>query len=118
MKTSLKNTLLLAAAVALCAAGLPASDRLPAIPAATKPAQVGSPAFNLLSWAELAASGDVSFSGYNLYRKIDPAAPYGRAPINPAPIQLYTECAKVLALIPEGSPDALLMEEAIRGPAR
>jgi fibronectin type 3 domain-containing protein len=110
--------LVTSAAVALGVSGLPASERLPSIPAATRPAQPGSPAFNLISWAELAASDGVSFAGYNLYRKIDPAAPYGRAPINPAPLQLYTECAKVLALIPEGSPDALLMEEAIRGASR
>jgi hypothetical protein len=106
-------------AVALGAASLSASERLPDVPSATKPAQLGSSAFNLLSWAEFASPGDANpFTRYNLYRKIDPAAPYGRAPINPSPIQPYTDCAKVLALIPEGSPDALLMEEAIRGPSR
>lgn len=82
---------------------------------ATRPALLNDPVHNVLTWPEAHVGAELTpITQYVLHRKIDPAAPYPRIPIASG-IQVISDCAKLQALIPVGSPEWKLMQQAMGG---
>lgn len=74
----------------------------------TKPPSGNTPLMVVLNWPQ--AEG---FTRYNLYRKIDPNAPFPQFPLNPQPLQKAATCAAVQALVPLNSAEWKLIRDAL-----
>ncbi len=74
----------------------------------TKPPSQNMPLMVVLNWPQ--AQG---FTRYNLYRKIDPNAPFPQFPLNAQPLQKVASCAALQALVPQNSAEWKLIREAL-----
>jgi len=89
--------------------GLPAQSRAQvSVAVATPPAPVTEV---VLAWSE-----DSTVRRYNIYRKQDPLSPFPATPLNAQPLEVLTSAAEISALIPPGSDEWNLLEQALADP--
>lgn len=83
---------------------------------ATKAADNESPVFNLLTWPRPeSGDGEPVIQRFNVYRKIDPQAPYPQFPLNFTPLAVLKNCNDIKQIIPEGSLEWDLIKKALSG---
>ena len=81
--------------------------------AATHAADEEDLTFNALSWPLAELESPDQLEGFSVYRKVDPQAPYPQFPLHFTPLVVMKSCAAIQTIIPEGSLEWELVEEAL-----